>query len=411
MLNEYQIYENQVFESLSPALSNKGWRVKREYKSGRYDKVQSHYSRFTYDIALFHKDILCTFIEIRYSKNKKNLSRAKGSGDVAVRKYLNDALNYGILFINGELFIVGKNTSEKIKSFPGIDDYNWRNDSNSSFTKKAKDDYSNIYDLDDVNIYKILLEIERKKNIKLQDENNVLNKKVNLYESILFSNIAYVRESLSELELKVKLIDSHFNQYLNLSKGSKIFEDNYESKWCNNWGALEDNSKIFIIEAQNLYEYVLEDYTAYVQGLTKAFENEILKKIFCNFLEYYNSSNLDSNYKIIDSNNRGTIIVFRNFLKRNDIEGFLSLDQMRYIICAIFSDTEDKLLLIFRPIYLKYFKQMNEMFMQGGNLYKIKEIRNTGAHTSPINQKLADDFFQMFNSTFNDFINNYKFTN
>jgi len=185
--------------------------------------------------------------------------------------------------------------------------------------------------------------------------------------------------------------------------------DNYESKWCNNWGALEDNSKIFIIEAQNLYEYVLEDYTAYVQGLTKAFENEILKKIFCNFLDYYNSSNLDLNYKIIDSNNRGTIIVFRNFLKRNDIEGFLSLDQMRYIICAIFSDTEDKLLLIFKPIYLKYFKQMNEMFMQGGSLYQIKDIRNIGAHTSPINQKLASDFFQIFNSTFNDFINNYKF--
>ena len=194
-----------------------------------------------------------------------------------------------------------------------------------------------------------------------------------------------------------------------LSKVSKISEDNHDSKWCNNWGALEDNSKIFIIEAQNLYEYVIEDYTAYVQGLTKAFENEILKKIFCNFLDYYNSSNLDLNYKIIDSNNRGTIIVFRNFLKRNDIEGFLSLDQMRYIICAIFSDTEDKLLLIFKPIYLKYFKQMNEIFMQGGNLYKIKNIRNTGAHTSPINQKLASDFFQIFNSTFNDFINNYKF--
>jgi phosphoesterase RecJ-like protein len=45
---------------------------------------------------------------------------------------------------------------------------------------------------------------------------NTLNKKVSLYESI-FSNIAYVRESRSELELKVKLIDSHFNQYLNLS--------------------------------------------------------------------------------------------------------------------------------------------------------------------------------------------------
>ena len=82
---------------------------------------------------------------------------------------------------------------------------------------------------------------------------------------------------------------------------------------------------------------------------------------------------------------------------------------MIYIIRAIFSDTEDKLLLIFRPIYLKYFKQMNEIFMQGGSLYQIKDIRNIGAHTSPISQKLADEFFQIFNSTFNDFINNYKF--
>jgi hypothetical protein len=397
MLSKHEIYEDQVYLELSSSLIKKGWVVKKG--AGIND----------YDISLFDDDTIKTFIEIKKSKNKFNFQKLKNRGEEQIRKSLKNELNYGILFINGELFIVGKNTSEKIKSFPGIDDYNWRNDSNSSFTKKAKDDYSNIYDLDDVNIYKILLEIERKKNIKLQDENNILNKKVNLYESILFSNIAYVRESRSELKLKVKLIDSHFNQYLNLSQDSKVLADNYESKWCNNWGALEDNSKIFIIEAQNLYEYVLEDYTAYVQGLTKAFENEILKKIFCNFLDYSNSSNLDLNYKIIDSNNRSTIIVFRNFLKRNDIEGFLSLDQMRYIICAIFSDTEDKLLLTFKPIYLKYFKQMNEMFMQGGSLYQIKDIRNIGAHTSPINQKLASDFFQIFNSTFNDFINNYKF--
>ena len=396
MFNEHEIYENQVYLELSSSLINKGWVVKKGY--GIND----------YDISLFDDDTIKTFIEIKKSKNKFNFQKLKNRGEEQIRKYLNDELNYGILFINGELFVVGKNTSEKIKSFPGIDDYNWRNDSNSSYTKKAKDDYSNNYDLDDVNIYKVLLEIERKKNVKLQNKINTLNKKVSLYESILFSNIAYVRESRSELELKVKLIDSHFNQYLNLSQDSKVLADNYESNWCNNWGALEDNSKIFIIEAQNLYEYVIEDYTAYVQGLTKAFENEILKKIFCNFLDYYNSSNLDLNYKITDSN-KHTINTFRNFLKKGDKESFLSLDQMIYIIRAIFSDTEDKLLLIFRPIYLKYFKQMNEIFMQGGSLYQIKDIRNTGAHTSPINQKLADEFFQIFNSTFNDFINNYKF--
>lgn len=395
MLNEHEIYENQVYLELSSSLINKGWVVKKGY--GIND----------YDISLFDDDTIKTFIEIKKSKNKFNFQKLKNRGEEQIRKSLKNELNYGILFINGALFIVGKNTSEKIKSFPGIDDYNWRNDSNLSFTKKAKDNYSNNYDLDDVNIYKVLLEIERKKNVKLQNKINTLNKKVSLYESI-FSNIAYVRESRSELELKVKLIDSHFNQYLNLSQDSKVLADNYESKWCNNWGALEDNSKIFIIEAQNLYEYVIEDYTAYVQGLTKAFENEILKKIFCNFLDYYNSSNLDLNYKITEPN-KHTKNTFRNFLKKGDKESFLSLDQMIYIIRAIFSDTEDKLLLIFRPIYLKYFKQMNEIFMQGGSLYQIKDIRNTGAHTSPINQKLADEFFQIFNSTFNDFINNYKF--
>ena len=53
---------------------------------------------------------------------------------------------------------------------------------------------------------------------------------------------------------------------------------------------------------------------------------------------------------------------------------------------------------------------MNEIFIKGGNLNKIKDIRNIGAHTSPINQKLANDFSQIFNSTFNDFISNYKIT-
>ena len=155
MLSKHEIYENQVYLELSSSLIKKGWVVKKG--AGIND----------YDISLFDDDTIKTFIEIKKSKNKFNFQKLKNRGEEQIRKSLTDELNYGILFINGELFIVGKNTSEKIKSFPGIDDYNWRNDSNSSFTKKAKDDYSNIYDLDDVNIYKILLEIERKKNIIL----------------------------------------------------------------------------------------------------------------------------------------------------------------------------------------------------------------------------------------------------
>jgi len=404
MLNDHEIYEDQVYLELSSSLISKGWVLKKGYGINHYD------------ISLFKDDVIRTFIEIKRYKNKSNFQRLKNRGEEQIRKSLNGELNFGILFINGELFIVGEKTSEKIKSFPEIDEYNWRKDSNSSFIKK-KDDYPNNYDKVDVNIFRSLLEIERIKNavsaqliIELQNKIITLNKEVNEYRELLFNNIEYVRESRGDLELKIKLIDSYFNQYLSLPQDTIVPSDNNEIKWCDNWGALEVNSKVFIIEAQNLYKYVLNDYTAYVQGLTKAFENEILKKIFCNFLDYYNSSNLDLNYKITDSNNRGTIVVFRNFLKNGDIDGFLSLDQMRYIICAIFSDTQDKSLITFKPIYLKYFKQMNEIFIKGGNLNKIKDIRNIGAHTSPINQKLANDFSQIFNSTFNDFISNYKIT-
>ena len=41
--------------------------------------------------------------------------------------------------------------------------------------------------------------------------------------------------------------------------------------------------------------------------------------------------------------NKSTIKVFRSFLKKGDLETFLSLDKMRFIIAAIFSDTDDKI--------------------------------------------------------------------
>ena len=41
---------------------------------------------------------------------------------------------------------------------------------------------------------------------------------------------------------------------------------------------------------------------------------------------------------------------------------------MRFIISAIFSKTNDKLLLEFRPVYLNYFKKMRNNFAKGGNV-------------------------------------------
>ena len=60
MLSKHAKYENQIFENLSGTLSNLGWTLKRHYRQSNYH----------YDLALFHQDIFCTFIEIKYSKKK-----------------------------------------------------------------------------------------------------------------------------------------------------------------------------------------------------------------------------------------------------------------------------------------------------------------------------------------------------
>ena len=405
-LNKYLEYEKLVFESLSPALNNKGWTLKREYNM-----------HLRYDIALFHKNELCTFIEIRHNKNKKTFSRAKKSGEAAVRKFLHNTLNYGILFINGKLFIVGKNSSEQIKSFPKPSDYNW----NNKPSIKSEDDisfqfdsgsllienYTESYDTDSVKVYSILLELDKlkqenislkKENISLKQENVVLSKK-------LIEKIAYARDSSSDEELKIKLLDGYFLSYLSSSKKPK----NYKNNWCKNWNTLEDNSKIFIEESENLYKTLKVDYTAFVQGFAKALETEILMKIFYNFLIHFKENNISIDYKINDSNNKSTIKVFRSFLKKGDLETFLSLDKMRFIIAAIFSDTDDKLLLEFRTVYLKYFNQIKGVFLEKGSLNKLKSIRNKGAHIKPIDKDLADTFYLLFKSTFNEIISNYKF--
>ena len=152
----------------------------------------------------------------------------------------------------------------------------------------------------------------------------------------------------------------------------------------------------------------MEDYTPFVHGFAKALENEILLKLFNEFLKYSKKNEINLNYIISDKINKGTITVFRTFLKRGDLDSFLSLDKMRFIVSAIFSETEDELLLTFRPVYLKYFNQMKSVFSKNGEINKLKIIRNKGAHTKSIGKEIANDFYILFKSTFNRVINNYK---
>ena len=104
-MNESIAYEIKIIDELSSSLSKMGWTLKVNYK---IDK------RVRCDLALFYNDIFYTFIEIKYSKTKTAYNLLKTRGELFIKDRLNsksNKINFGILFINGNKFLVSKNTS------------------------------------------------------------------------------------------------------------------------------------------------------------------------------------------------------------------------------------------------------------------------------------------------------------
>ena len=111
--NPYIQYEKEVYSSLSRTLKFKGWSLKTNVR----------YNKNIYDIGLFCDDILLTFIEIKRFDNKSSSKKIIFSGELTVRKLLNDRFNYGFLFLNGKLFLVDKMNSTEIFDFPEPKDF------------------------------------------------------------------------------------------------------------------------------------------------------------------------------------------------------------------------------------------------------------------------------------------------
>ena len=413
-MNESIAYEIKIIEELSSSLSKMGWTLKVNYKIGK---------RVRCDLALFYNDIFYTFIEIKYSKTKTAYNLLKTKGELFIKDRLNSKsskINFGILFINGNKFLVSKNTSSQLKSFPKIDDYQWRNENQTNRKRYSLyNNFLNEYDKGSIKIDLFLLKYGnileqknleiaelKKENLEVRKELEEKNIEIKLLREELFNTTNLIRASHLSKEEKIKFLDTEFEFFID--KNKKFNEKTYKNNWCNNWDILDSNSKIFIREAENLHEHILLDYTAYIHGFAKALENEILKKVFINFLLHFRKNKIDLDYQVTDKINKSTINAFKKYLRLNDFSSFLSLDRMRFIISAIFSKTNDILLLEFRTVYLEYFKEMKNIFSDNGKVYELKEIRNDGAHTKPIDKKIADTFFEIFKLTFNEFINNYK---
>ena len=407
--NPYIQYEKEVYSSLSRTLKFKGWSLKTNVR----------YNKNIYDIGLFCDDILLTFIEIKRFDNKSSSKKIIFSGELTVRKLLNDRFNYGFLFLNGKLFLVDKMNSNEIFDFPEPKDFNWLKTFKNSFsqpitptnlklsTKRIESQYSEKYDYHSVSIIGMLLRCMKLLNEKDKQIRILQNENKNLHHDLL-DFIKVIRNSNCDEDLKIDLINRNSSSYFKSMEGGKNYFNKYINSWCDNWNILEMNSKIFIRESENLYNHISEDYTAFIHGLTKALENEILYKLFHNFLFHYKKNKIDLNYRIEDSENKGTIVVFKKFLKSERMDNFLSLDKMRFIISALFSETNDKLLIKYRTVYLEYFHKIDNIFENHGSINKIKEIRNEGAHVKPILKIKADYFKKIFVRTFNELINNYK---
>jgi len=188
-MNESIAYEIKIIDELSSSLSKMGWTLKVNYK---IDK------RVRCDLALFYNDIFYTFIEIKYSKTKTAYNLLKTRGELFIKDRLNsksNKINFGILFINGNKFLVSKNTSLQLKSFPRIDDYQWRNENQTNRKRYSLDNnFLNEYDKGSIKIDLFLLKYG---NILEQKNQEIAElKKENLED----------RKELEEKNIKIKLL-------------------------------------------------------------------------------------------------------------------------------------------------------------------------------------------------------------
>jgi hypothetical protein len=430
--SDSSIYESEISNSLVIKLESIGWKVSREY---RIDE------KYSLDLAMLIDGKLETFIEI-----KRGSRNQFAHGSLELNEQLNTYLKlteckYAYCFFDGNLFSYSNNYFKQIENFP-------QPKQNNQVAKETNIDYEFFKEILAENLtLKKKLENSILSNDKLdQVYSEILiikettartEEKINSVLKILntlSTDFIKVKESNSELDeklikLNIELENSlkiiYDNNYNIIAKYERILENLFGFEW----DKFEDLSKSYLPAAEFLFDELSKlehpDLSPFILQYCKALENEILQKIFRNYVQDLKNRNInfDSDFEwdiSLDENKKpnsdNTYRLARHLIKCLNTgreKWFFELGSMHTYLQYLTGNTikKSQLLQDLKAFLFKYFEKN---ILETEFLLRIKKIteefRNKAAHPNQISIAEAERGKKEIRSILKDFLEMYNVT-
>ncbi|TDQ33373.1 N-6 DNA methylase [Zeaxanthinibacter enoshimensis] len=245
--------------------------------------------------------------------------------------------------------------------------------------------------------------------------------------SIEFSRLKHLpREESDIIRRMEKLLDSRIEEFiLNQDKIELHLEEIH--RWFDHFDLLEPKSKLYLPQAEFLFDQISRlsnpDYSPFIIQYCRAFENEMLLKLFRRYVQSLIDRNIDIDQKFYwdlglkengKPNSPNTYRLAKHFKKcitKDSSEWYFELGNMemhlRYLTgnsirkSALLQDIKDQILQSFTEdiLEVEFLDELRSI---------IKNYRNKSAHPDLMNSEAANQFRILIQSLFNDLFENYK---
>lgn len=401
------IYDTQITESLVIKLESIGWEVKREFRI----RVGSTF--VILDLALFRIGVFETFVEIkRYPKIEfaHNNSGLKGQLNHHLRK---TESTYCYCFYNGKLSKYDTESFTPLNDFPYPEPITNNSPSiDFEFFKEVLDENLRLKEELSKNksIQKQLTQISKDIFI-IKSTTSRTEEKIDSILSLITSLDSDFKETkntgldLHEKLLKLnKQLDSSISEILANHKVSiASYRDILEQWFSFEWNKFEELSRSYLPSAEYLFDNLKKlenpDLSPFILQYCRALENEMLNKIFRNYIKSLQNRNIDFDNEFswdieLKENRRPKSESSYKFarhiqkcLKADESKWFFELGTMRIYLEYLTGKTVNKspLLQDFKSYLLSFF---HSNILDAEFLIKIKETteeyRNKAAHPNRI---------------------------